>query len=232
MHIALVRKERPLPSSQDTSMSNQECSLLLCLPSELRNQIYEELLVQKGRVWSGQLASENKKNRVCANILPTCKRIHTEATPVLYGLNTFLAHPNLLAALPRFLLDRLTRTPLPPVIYPRVATLIKRFFIHVRLDTDPRFSKTQATESFSGVEELEVEVFQSSYGTCDFAVLQLFEGIRGVGKATVQGSVGDGAYAKWLGNAMMSAHTAEIQEFSEEFVGGDRAWDAWTHGNR
>ncbi|KXS93678.1 hypothetical protein AC579_3596 [Pseudocercospora musae] len=208
MPIALVQP----PSSSSL--------LLSLLPAELRNQIYEELLVQRGRIWSGQTARENQKKRICANILRTCKKVHAEATPLLYALNTFLAHPNLLAALPRFLLDRLTRTPLPPVIYPRVATLIKRFFIHVRLDTDPRFSKAQATESFSGVEELEVEVFQSSYGTCDFAVLRLFEGIRGVGKATVQGSVGDGAYAKWLERTMMSAHTAETEEFSEEFVGG------------
>ncbi|EME86716.1 uncharacterized protein MYCFIDRAFT_151750 [Pseudocercospora fijiensis CIRAD86] len=207
-------------------MSLQETSLLLNLPSELRNQIYEELLILKNH--------ENQRNpRIHANILPTCHKIHAEATPILYTCNTFLAHPTLLAALPRFLLDRLTLTPLPlPITHARVAKLIKRFFLHVRLDTDPRFSKTQATESFSGVEELEIEVFQSSYGTCDFGVLRLFEGIRGVGRARVQGSVGDGGYARWLERSMMSGWKEEVRGFEEEFVGGDRAWDAWTHGNR
>lgn len=219
MHIAFVRKDGSTPTA--TEANPQLACLLLSLPSELRNHIYESLLVQNGRVWAGNVAEDNRKKRVCANILRTCKRINAEATTILYGENTFLAHPNLLAALPRFLLDRISRTSLPtPVTERRVATLIRRFFLHVRLDTDPRFSKTQASESFSGLEELELEVFQSSYGTCDFSVLHLFEGVRGVGKAVVQGSVGDGNYAKWLENAMMSGMDAEIAEYSEECVGG------------
>lgn len=39
---------------------------------------------------------------------------------------------------------------------------IRKYYIVVRLDCDPRYTKTQVTESFSGVDELEVEVFQVS----------------------------------------------------------------------
>lgn len=102
----------------------------------------------------------------------------------------------------------------------------------MRLDTDPRFSKTQATESFTGIDELEIEVFQAMYGSCDFSVLKLFEGVRGIGKVVVQGSVGDGKYADWLARAMMSSPGTEVPTFSEKYVGGNKAWDAWTHGNR
>ena len=110
--------------------------------------------------------------------------------------------------------------------------MIRRYYIHVRLDIDPRFTRMQAEESFSGVEELEIEVFQAMYGSCDFSVLKLFEGVRGVGKAVVQGSVGDGKYAEFLARSMMSAPGQEIPAFSEEYIGGNKAWDAWQHGNR
>ena len=62
----------------------------------------------------------------------------------------------------------------------------------MRLDTDPRFTAMQVEESFTGVEELDIEVFQSMYASCDFNVLKLFEGVRGVSRAMVRGSVGDG----------------------------------------
>ena len=97
----------------------------------------------------------------------------------------------------------------------------------MRLDIDNRWTKQQATDCFTGLEFLEIEVFQPSYGTCDFTVLKLLEGVRGVGKAVVAGSVGDGNYAKWLEMAMMSDVGREIPEYTEEYVGGDKVslWD-------
>lgn len=108
------------------------------------------------------------------------------------------------------------------MLYPNVTKLIKRFFFHVRLDIDSRYTKEQATECFTGVEYLEIEVFQPSYGTCDFTVLKLLEGVRGVGKAVVGGSVGDGNYARWLEVSMMSDLGEELDEYTEEYVGGDK----------
>jgi len=109
-------------------------------------------------------------------VLQTRKRIHAEAGPILCGKDTFMARSNLLASLPAFLLFKLpnTKDTLPPVLHPRAAKVIKKFFFHVRLDINSRFTKDHATESFTGPDSLEVEIFQPSYGTCDFAVLKLW----------------------------------------------------------
>lgn len=105
--------------------------------------------------------------------------------------------------------------------------MIKKYFFHVRLDIDSRYTRDQATECFTGLEFLEVEVFQPSYGTCDFTVLKLLEGVRGVGKAVVGGSVGDGKYARWLEMSMMSDLGVNMPEYTEEYVGGDKVSKYW-----
>lgn len=226
--LVLLRKEHHNPLNLQ-NMSLQPQSRLLSLPAELRNSIWEELLIQQ----NDESQKNGRNERFCANILHTCKQIHAETLPILYGENTFLAHPSLLTSLPSFLLStRPSRATLPPVTHPRLLSYIRKFYIHVRLDTDPRFSATQATEAFTGVDELELEVFQAMYGSCDFSVLKLFEGVRGVGKVVVWGSVGDGKYAEWLAGAMMSPPGTERGRFEERYVGGDKGWDAWTHGNR
>lgn len=119
-----------------------------------------------------------------------------------------------------------------PVKHERVVGMIRNYYLLVRLDTDPRFTTLQAREAFSGVASLELEVFQAMYGSCDFSVLKLFEGVRGVGKATVQGSVGDGRYARWLERRMESEEGAELEPFFEEYVAGVPSWHAWAQGNR
>lgn len=224
--IVLVRKQPSRDVVDDTTnTADQSSSRLLSLPSELRNAIYELLLIQQDI----RIPPHERKHRICANLLQTCKQVHAEAGPILYGENMFMAHSNLLTTLPSFLLFKLPniKDTLPPVIYPRVAKMIRRFFFHVRLDIDNRWTKQQATECFTGLEVLEIEVFQPSYGTCDFTVLKLLEGVRGVGKAVVAGSVGDGNYARWLEMAMMSDVGREIPEYTEEYVGGDKVslWD-------
>ncbi|EMC97908.1 hypothetical protein BAUCODRAFT_66757 [Baudoinia panamericana UAMH 10762] len=208
-------------------MTEQKASPLLTLPPELRNIIWHCLLVQT------RDESSRPPDRFCASVLRTCKQIHYEGTEILYGENVFLAHPSLLATLPSFLLrSKPNRICLPPVTTPRLTNIIRRYFIHVRLDTDPRFSRSQVEESFSGAEELEIEVFQAMYGSCDFSVLNLFEGVRGVGKAVVQGSVGDGRYADWLARCMMSEPGSTVPAYSEKYIGGSKVWSAWQHGNR
>ena len=102
----------------------------------------------------------------------------------------------------------------------------------MRLDTDPRFSKQQVEESFNGVEELRIDVFQSMYGSCDFSVLKLFEGVRGVGKVKIDGSLGDRRYAEWLAKTIQLPAGEEPEQFHEEFVGGNKIWSAWQSGNR
>ena len=114
----------------------------------------------------------------------------------------------------------------------RVAKLIRRFHIFVRLDTDPRYSARQVEESFNLVDELHIDVFQSMYGSCDFSVLSLFEGVRGVKRVKIDGSLGDRRYANWLADAIKLPLGEVPEPFHEEYVGGVKAWDAWTHGSR
>ena len=229
------------PDTMMASALDQSASALLSLPPELRNEIWRYLLVHTASL--DRKAPHNPSSPatpgprdpdICANILRTCRQAYTEATPILYGENTFNAHPSLLATLPSFLLStlpvRLTR---PPVTHPRVVRLIRKFSLHVRLDTDPRFTSAQAEESFNGVEELEIEVFQAMYGSCDFSVLGLFEGVRGVGRAVVRGSVGDGRYAGWLAQSMMCPPGEKPLGFAEgEGVGRREERDVWQDGNR
>ncbi|KAI7587732.1 hypothetical protein KC316_g4874 [Hortaea werneckii] len=239
--------------SLDTMMDgalDQSASPLFSLPPELRNDIWRYLLIHTPSTPSSSLNAIDRKEphrrssprfgprhppHICANILRTCKQANTEATPILYGENTFNAHPSLLATLPSFLLSTLpVRVTLPPITHPRVARLIRKFSLHVRLDTDPRFTSVQAEESFNGVEELEIEVFQAMYGSCDFSVLALFEGVRGVGRAVVRGSVGDGRYAGWLAESMMCPPGGErLLGFGEEgIIGRAPGRDVWQDGNR
>lgn len=239
--IVLVRKDPVLPGPAKLSMADQSSSPLLCLPPELRNAIYYLLLVHHLGVEKAiplhrlpaSTSSLLNQQRLCANILLACRQTNEEGTPILYGENMFMAHASLLAALPSYLLaGDLTRCYMSPVTCPRVAKMIRRFYLHVRLDTDARFTKSQVEESFTDVDCLEIEVFQAMYGSCDFSVLQLFEGVRGVGKAVVKGSVGDGNYADWLAKSMMSPVGTLVPAFSEEYIGGNHVWHAWVNGNR
>lgn len=241
--IIQIRKEPP-QVDLDTPTDQTQC-LLLSLPPELRNQIWQNLLVQRydkkklQNLLSPPSPTEDKacihrrNSRFCANILRTCKQINAEGTPILYGENIFSAHRNLLASLPSFVLH-LQQQPicLPPVTNNGVTHLIKRFHIFVRLDTDPRFSRSQVEDSFNDAEELRIDVFQAMYGSCDFGVLNLFEGVRGVKNVRIDGSLGDGRYADWLASAMMLDHGEEPEAFYEEFVGGERAYHAWATGDR
>ncbi|KAI6900515.1 hypothetical protein KC318_g10540 [Hortaea werneckii] len=237
--------------SSDTMMDgalDQSASPLFSLPPELRNDIWRYLLIHAPSSPSSSLSAIDRKephhptspgpgprdSYIYANILRTCKQANTEATPILYGENTFNAHPSLLATLPSFLLSTLpVRVTLPPITHPRVARLIRKLSLHVRLDTDPRFTSVQAEESFNGVEELEIEVFQAMYGSCDFSVLGLFEGVRGVGRAVVKGSVGDGRYAGWLAESMMCPPGCErLLGVGDGEFGGREGKDVWQDGNR
>ena len=137
--IFLIRKEQKAPDL--TASKDQSQCRLLSLPAELRSQIWECLLVQDTHA-AAQMSSTapdgvKRRAKFCANILRTCKQIHTEGTPILYGQNVFLAHPSLLTSLPSFLLVvRPSRLKLPPVTCPRVAKFIRRFFIQYATSTE------------------------------------------------------------------------------------------------
>lgn len=157
-------------------------------------------------------------------VLAVCHQVYDEARPVLYGCNTFLAHPNLLAGMPRLRLyyDTISKASL--------ISLIQRFHIRVRLDCDPNFSAKGAAESFTGVKELTVEVTQAQFGSSDYKVLRLFEDVRAVEQARVYGSVSAfPAYVGWLQSSMMTPEGQHVDVFGSETVDLPvRPYDVWT----
>ncbi|EKG16523.1 hypothetical protein MPH_06299 [Macrophomina phaseolina MS6] len=191
----------PAPAEQ-----NQLASPFLRLPGELRNAIYEllltppELTSQQRRaaaVHSSSCSSSLPKADIHPAILRTCKQIHEEATAILYARNTFSAHSTLLTKMP-FLIK-----PSQPILHTGVISQIRNWRVCIRLDTDPFFTAQDVAAAFSGCDSLEVECWQAQFEACDYSVLRLFEEVRGVGKATVTGSVEPG-FAHWLELVMES----------------------------
>jgi hypothetical protein len=180
-------------------INEQENSLFFRLPAELRNQIYEELLCPDTPNLK-DLAQRDYQLSATPSlhpaILSTCRKIHEEATDLLYTTHIFHAHPSLLASLPHL------TSSAQPVLYPNVIAKIKRWQLTIRLDTDPRFTMSQATAAFSGAEYVEIRVWQSMFDGCDSSVLRLFLGVRGVKVAKVGGSA-NRELAKWLEKRMM-----------------------------
>ncbi|KAG4435403.1 hypothetical protein IFR05_009110 [Cadophora sp. M221] len=189
------------------------------LPGEIRNQIYNQLLILPALSTPRPLGDP----LLYPEILSVCRKVHEEAKQILYGCNTFLAHPNLLGEMPRLRLYYDT-------IHTRnLISLIQRFHIRVRLDCDPNFSAENAAKSFTGVEELSIEVFQAQFGSSDYKVLKLFEGIRGVKRAKVYGSViAFPEYVEWLQNSIRTPEGMDIEVFANERAGAQvRPYDIW-----
>ncbi|TVY55103.1 hypothetical protein LSUE1_G009500, partial [Lachnellula suecica] len=151
----------------------------LDLPGEIRNQIYTLLLLLPSFSTRRPLGD----SPIYPSILSTCHKIHTEARQILYSSNTFLAHPSLLTAMPRLRIYYST------ISSPSLISLIRRFHIIVRLDCDPNYTFEKVKKAFSGAEELTIQVFQAQFGSSDYKVLRLFEGVRGVQRVRVYGSV-------------------------------------------
>jgi hypothetical protein len=181
----------------------------LDLPGEIRNQIYYQLLVLPSLSTTRCLPNSS----LYPQILSVCRKIYTESQQILYGSNTFLAHSNLLTGLPRL------RVCYATISSQKLISLIRRYHIRVRLDCDPNFEKERAIEAFSGIEELTIEVFQAQFGSSDYKVLRLFEGVRGIRKARVYGSVqAFPDYVEWLKNAMETPKNIEIGVFDKLYM--------------
>ncbi|KAI5238688.1 hypothetical protein E4T43_07289 [Aureobasidium subglaciale] len=189
----------------------QPASAFLALPAELRNIIYALILiapshvVQSRRIATRGLCSDYvlPPLKLSPAILRTCRQIHDEAASILYGANQFASHPSLLTALPYLM------SPRQPITEGPGRWKIKRWYIYLRLDVDPRFTAKQLEHAFSDVEELEIEYFQPAYGYGDDSTLKMFEGIRGVGTAKVVGGSGcDAEYARSLERMLMSPKDA------------------------
>lgn len=192
--------------------------MLLSLPGEIRNQIYHMLLIVPAPRINRPLGGGPKLHPA---LLSVCRQIYLEAVHVLYGKNTFIAHYSLLSSMPQL------RRWQDPITSAALISLIRRFHIYVRLDCDARFTATKARDAFTGIEELTVEVFQAQFGSSDYAVLRLFEEIRGVKRARILGSVtAFPEYVTWLECAMMSPTDAKVLDY--EPTDAEVRRDLWT----
>lgn len=215
----------PIVSASEPSITR--ISPFLALPAELRNEIYTLLLTNPHISALRQIRTRGHVSdyilpflHLTPSLLRTCRQIYTETHTMLYAANTFAAHPSLLSSMPYLI------HPSRPVITGPGLQKIRKWYISVRLDVDPKFDTQKAKDAFSGAEELEIDVYQASYGSCDFSVLRLFEGIRGVKTARIDCSTGCESYARWLEGVMMKDEGKEVEPYEEE------VWDPWTHGNR
>lgn len=216
-------QRQSVPSSlkpQPGTTSTQEDSYFFKLPAELRNQIYKELLCPDAVNLTSITKRANDLNVRHYNqtststslhpaILSSCRKIHDEATALLYAPHIFHAHPSLLASLPHL------TSSAKPVLYPSVTNLISRWQICLRLDIDPQFTATQAAAAFSGAEYLEIRVWQAQFEACDYAILKLFTAVRGVQFARVGGDV-DAKLARWLEEQMMRPKEEGCEEVCQD----------------
>ncbi|ETS80130.1 hypothetical protein PFICI_07659 [Pestalotiopsis fici W106-1] len=182
----------------------------LSLPLEMRWEIYTYLLFLVDPInTAGHSHPSNPK--VYPQILSVCRQTHWEAHEMLYRLNTFLAHPSLLTSFPRL------REDYSPVVSSAMASLVRRAVLRVRLDIKPGFTRAAAAESLSGLEHLEVEVWQADYRCAGREVLELLEDVRGCRSAVVSGSTGGfQCYARWLEETMMKPLGAPHEDYDGE----------------
>ncbi|KAF1847121.1 uncharacterized protein K460DRAFT_363223 [Cucurbitaria berberidis CBS 394.84] len=230
-------------------VDGQQESVFFRLPAELRHEIYKALLcpdVPKLKELAQSTHPAPTPEAVYPAILATCRKIHDEATDLLYKTHVFHAHSSLLTSLPHLI------SAASPIVCPSVISKIKRWQLTIRLDTDPCFNMDQATAAFSGAEYLEIRAWQTMFDGCDASFLRLFTGVRGVKVAKVGGSANP-ELARWLEERMMQPieqkdekvaclckaergegcgrcyKAADVGPVEHEWFGGK---DVWTFGNR
>lgn len=192
-----------MASSAQSRSHHTLISPLLSLPGEIRNKILRVLLTHETPIVIHSFGTlkppKPVKLYLTPNIIQVCRTLHDEGRSILYGENLFQAHHMLLAGAV-YALDSCRP------IAPHYISLVRRFHVRVRLDSDPYYLPSQAEAAFSGKDVLEIEVFRSSFGAGDYRALHYFSGIRGVKKVKVHGSIDD-HFARWLEGCMTSEKT-------------------------
>lgn len=195
----------------------------LDLPLEIREQIYTYLLAN--RLPDSRTPSwpdvDYPPMTLHPAILAVSHQTHQEALPILYSQNTFRAHPTLLASFPSLYhpspttssqLPQLSESTCPGV------RLIRRWYLRVRLDCGPFWDAEAVERSFTGAEEVTLQLWQSMFLECGNEVLRGFEGVRGVRRVRIWGSTsGMEGYLRWLEGAMRSP----VGTYVAPFVDGD-----------
>ncbi|KAL9014904.1 MAG: hypothetical protein Q9173_000459 [Seirophora scorigena] len=189
-------------------------SSFLDLPAEIRNDIFRLLLTHTTPIVARSCNDLKPPQSVSSlglypNICLASRAVHAEASWILYGENTFQAHPTFLTS-STFAIDHRRS-----VHSWRCVEQIRRWHVRVRLDCDPFYTSQVVVETFTGADALEVEVFRASWGMGGYGALEAFTKVRGVRKAKVHGSL-ETNYAKWLEVVMMRGFGAEAAGLSGE----------------
>ncbi|TGJ85986.1 hypothetical protein E0Z10_g2759 [Xylaria hypoxylon] len=227
MNVTIIEDDgiSPLPTAPQ---SHSQPPALLNLPLEIRLEIYAHLLTTPSYPLPYLPTSPSpssapffvqqiRPSPLYPSILRTCRQLHAECIPVLYSSNTFLAHTSLLTAFPSFFSPGHPRKTYAPIRNAALASLVTRFRVRLRLDTEPQFERDQVTAQFSGKSEVVIEAWQAEWRGVGPDVLRLFEGVRGVRTARVTGSTGGfEEYAHWLERAMMAGIGNYVKPFSWE----------------
>ncbi|KAI0167006.1 hypothetical protein GGR52DRAFT_574969 [Hypoxylon sp. FL1284] len=201
-HLLILPSEKPVPHSEEEEKAEQQDD------AKKEEQDQED-------------ASHTYRQRpglLHPAILRACRQLYAEARPLLYRGNAFAAHGTLLTALPRL------RPAFRPVADAAAAAEVSRFRVRVRLDAEPAYDAAAAASHLSGKEEVVLEAVANAFRvdgdeeeTSGIEVLRLFEGVRGVRRASVV--LVDGAlagfegYARWLENAMTADADAHVEPF-------------------
>ena len=190
--------------------------LFLDLPSEIRNFIFRLLLTHSTPIVAHGSHDLKPPKPVSLGLSPSIclvsRTLHAESISILYGENTFQAHPTFLTNA-AFAID-----PERPVVSCRCVSQIRRWHIRARLDCDSFYEPELVAQMFTGANELEIEVFRASWGVGSYDVLLSFAKVRGVKRAKVHGSVGND-FARWLESAIMSRTGAAVEGWVDETVG-------------
>ncbi|KAL8869041.1 MAG: hypothetical protein Q9174_004569 [Haloplaca sp. 1 TL-2023] len=183
------------------------------LPAELREIILRLLLIHETPIIAHACYHLKPPGKVLLGLTPAICRVsravHAEAIAILYSKNVFQAHPTFLATWP-FAMDHQR-----PVLSGQCASQIKRWHVRIRVDVDPFYQAADVVRTFTGMDEVEIEVFRASWAIGTYEALEGFIKIRGVRRAKVHGSLGK-KYARWLEGVMMSPVGAEIVELDPQ----------------
>ena len=182
------------------------------LPGEVRNQILRLLLTHRTPIVIHHYSLLGPPVPTSLSLSPSILLInratYEEGCTILYGENTFQAHPMLLT-------EAVFALWASRPISQRYLHHVKRFHVRVRLDNDPFYSVETVQAAFNDADELELEVFRVSFEAGSYSVLERYAGVRGIQKAKVHGSI-DTGYARWLENRMMSKHGEGLEKWEEQ----------------
>lgn len=184
---------------------------LLDLPVEVRLEIYSYLLITSD-YHRLQPIMGGPRLSMGTPLLRTCKQIHAEAAPVLYGCNLLIADIRRLTKQARL------RFRSRPFSEPQMLAMVRRWWLTVRLDVEEQeYGPEDASAAFAKADELVLELMTTWSGDgapWRRAALRPFEAVRGVKSVRIVACPDElEAYVDWLKQSMTSPQGSEVTPY-------------------